>query len=337
MADFEETLTIARAMADVGRGTFEATWGPDLFVEQFARLANEVGCRVTWAAVLPDKSKPGAATAIVEQTEALGGQVWPQISCYPVSAQVTFADPFPLNQVAAFRDMLEVAREDRAAAYADPAWRQRARPMVREVWGDRIGLITIQEYAEDGTVKNGVRLADLASERGVDVFDLMVDISLAEDLETRFRVTLLNDGDDEIGALLRDRRCLLGLSDAGAHTSQLCDAGFTTNLLGSWCRDRGQLTLEHAVWRLTGQPAQVFGLHGRGRIDVGAAADLVAFDPATVGPAGLMRRFDLPGGAARLVSLSRGIEHVWVGGTAVRSQGEEVSGAYPGRVLRGGV
>ena len=111
MADFEETLTIAQAMADIGRGTFEATWGPDLFVEQFARIANEVGCRVTWAAVLPDKSKPGAASAIVDQTEALGGQVWPQISCYPVSAQVTFADPFPLNQVAAFRDMLGVARE----------------------------------------------------------------------------------------------------------------------------------------------------------------------------------------------------------------------------------
>ena len=179
-------------------------------------------------------------------------------------------------------------------------------------------------------VRNGLKLADLAAERGVDVFDLMVDISLAEHLETRFRVTLLNDGDDEIGALLRDQRCLLGLSDAGAHTSQLCDAGFSTNLLGPWCRDQGQLTLEHAVWRLTGQPAQVFGLHGRGRIDVGAAADMVAFDPATVGPAGLMRRFDLPGGAARLVSLSRGIEHVWVGGTAVRRHGEERVGRLSG-------
>jgi N-acyl-D-amino-acid deacylase len=95
--------------------------------------------------------------------------------------------------------------------------------------------------------------------------------------------------------------------------------------------------LELAVWRLTGQPAAVFGLADRGRVAVGAAADLVAFDPARVSPEHGRRVRDLPGGAERVVVPSVGIESVWVNGTPVRRHGQDVPGAAPGRRLSGNV
>src|SRR5690606_10096545 len=106
----------------------------------------------------------------------------------------------------------------------------------------------------------------------------------------------------------------LGLSDAGAHGDQLCDANFSTHLLGYWVREQQALTLEQAIWRLTGQPATFLNLQDRGVIRTGAAADLVAFDAGCVGPKPLERRSDQPGGASRLVSQASGVERVWVAG-----------------------
>ena len=122
-------------------------------------------------------------------------------------------------------------------------------------------------------------MAEVAEERGVERFDVLVDLSLEDGLRTRFQVVLLNDDEVEVADLLRDKRTVLGLSDAGAHASQLCDACFSTHLLGYWSRQRQTLSLEEAVWRLTGHPAQVFRLGGRGIVGEGYTADLVAFDP----------------------------------------------------------
>ena len=147
---------------------------------------------------------------------------------------------------------------------------------------------------------------------------------------------LANDDEDEVGKLLQDDRAVLGLSDAGAHASQLCDACFSTHLLSHWTREKGILSLEQAVWRLTGQPAQIFGITDRGLVKEGMAADLVAFDPASVGVTDLERVWDLPAGADRLIARSTGVEHVWVNGTPIRQNGEDVADARPGKLLRGG-
>jgi N-acyl-D-aspartate/D-glutamate deacylase len=162
----------------------------------------------------------------------------------------------------------------------------------------------------------------------------MLDLALADTMATRFRVVLENDADDEIGTLLADKRTLLGLSDAGAHASQLCDACYSTHLLGHWVRERTALTLEDAVWRLTGHPAGAFRLGQRGLVREGYFADLVAFDPDSVGTTPIERVHDQPGGADRLVVRSTGVEHMWVNGVATRIAGEDVAGAAAGRVLR---
>src|SRR5207244_1218390 len=151
-------------------------------------------------------------------------------------------------------------------------------------------------------------LCDVARERGVDVVDCMLDLAVASDLQTRFRMAVVNYDEDAVGELLNDPHTVLGLSDAGAHASQLCDACFSTHLLGHWVREMGVLSLEQAVWRLTGHPSQVFRLRGRGLVREGFAADLVAFDPDTVGVEPMERMFDLPGGADRLIVQSRSEE-----------------------------
>jgi hypothetical protein len=85
----------------------------------------------------------------------------------------------------------------------------------------------------------GIPLDRPATERGTTPFDLMLDLALSDAGTTRYRVVLENEGDDELADLLADKRTLLGLSDAGAHASQLCDACYSTHLLGHWVRERG--------------------------------------------------------------------------------------------------
>ena len=166
--------------------------------------------------------------------------------------------------------------------------------------------------------------------------DVMLDLVLEDGLQTRFAVVVMNDEEKEVATLLANDLLMLGLSDGGAHTAQLCDADAPTYLLSTWWRERGAISLEDAIWRLTGQPADVFGLADRGRITPGYIADLVAFDPLTVSGGPTERRADLPGGVERLVVPSRGIEHVWVRGEQVRRNAQPVPGAFPGTVLRGG-
>src|SRR6202035_6150638 len=125
-------------------------------------------------------------------------------------------------------------------------------------------------------------ILDLAQEWGVVPLDAMLDLSLADDLQTRFWSVLANDDPEPIAWLLPRDNVLLGLADSGAHVTQLCDACFATDLLGNWVRDKEVMPLEHAIHKLTGEPASVVGLHDRGTLEVGKAADVVAFDFDTV-------------------------------------------------------
>jgi N-acyl-D-amino-acid deacylase len=133
---------------------------------------------------------------------------------------------------------------------------------------------------------------------------------------------------------LVDPNVLIALGDGGAHVDMLCDAGYPTYLLGTWVRERQIMSLEQAVARLTAQPANLFGIKGRGRLALGHAADIAIFDPDRIGSASRgERRFDLPGGAKRMVMPSRGVEYTIVNGQTVYADGR-ATGATPGEVLR---
>jgi N-acyl-D-aspartate/D-glutamate deacylase len=227
-------------------------------------------------------------------------------------------------------------RAARADVYADPEWRARVKPALAERWSQAWPKTTIDETVAHASLLHGPSLTEIAASRGQDPEDALIDLALEDGLQTRFRIVLANDGDDELATLLRDDRVVLGLSDAGAHASQICDACFSTHLLGHWVREQQALSLEQAVHRLTGHAAHVFRLGDRGELRPGAHADLVAFDADTVGATALERVHDLPAGADRLVAYSRGIEHVWVNGMAIRRDGADVPASRPGVLIRGG-
>jgi N-acyl-D-aspartate/D-glutamate deacylase len=247
--------------------------------------------------------------------------------------QVNLADPTPLAEVDEWKEVLARPHEARADLYRDKAWRDRAREPTLERWSHRWARIAVQETAVHHEAV-GVPLDRLAIERGTNPFDLMLDLALSDQISTRYRIVMDNDGYDELGRLLADKRTLLGLSDAGAHASQLCDACFSTYLLSHWVRERNSLSIEDAVWRLTGHPHQALRLADRGLVREGYHADLVAFDPDTVGITGPERVRDQPGGADRLVVRSTGIEHVWVNGQPIWNHGEQVPGVAPGQLIR---
>jgi N-acyl-D-aspartate/D-glutamate deacylase len=182
---------------------------------------------------------------------------------------------------------------------------------------------------------DGGRIDRLAREAGKHPLDFMLDLSLSEGLDTLFTGTLLNSDEEAVGRMLRDPNSIVSLSDAGAHLTFLCDAGFGLHLLGHWSRDLKALSTEHAVRKLTAEPAALFGIRDRGTIEPGKCADLLLFDPAKVGRGKPQRVFDLPAGASRLTTPGLGVHGVWVNGERIADADGMVPDApTAGRVLR---
>src|SRR5262249_1233609 len=163
------------------------------------------------------------------------------------------------------------------------------------------------------------RVTDLARERGCAPLDVMCELAVAEDLETRFRAYIANDDLEEVGKLLTHEHVVLGLSNAGAHVDQLCDAPLPTDLLGTWVREREVMPLEAAVRKLSGEPADIFGFVRRGYLREGDWADVCVFDPRTVGKGPWRRVRDFPRNAERVTAEEPiGVRHVLVNGTPIR-------------------
>ncbi len=146
------------------------------------------------------------------------------------------------------------------------------------------------------------------------------------DLLLRVRCVVANDDPTEVAFLISEEHCAFGLSDAGAHVGQLCDAPQATDLLGNWVRDRNVMTLEQAVHRLTKSQADLFQIVDRGELRVGAWADIVVFDPATVAPGPIRRVADFPANSERLTAdQPEGVRHVLVNGVPIRKDGTQLT------------
>jgi N-acyl-D-aspartate/D-glutamate deacylase len=220
--------------------------------------------------------------------------------------------------------------------YRDPAFRNAFREDLKRPasFGNWARIAVHEVHSPKLKHLEGRTVAEIAAERGIDGVDALLDITLEDDLANEFTMQSFNTRVDRMTEILQNKDMLLGLGDGGAHLDMLCDSGYPTFVLGTWVRERKAITLEEAVRRMTSDPADFFGIRDRGRLQAGLAADVTIFDPATVASVGRPeRRYDLPGGAKRMVMRSQGIEHTIVNG-AITWQRGALTGAAAGTVLR---
>jgi N-acyl-D-aspartate/D-glutamate deacylase len=274
-----------------------------------------------------------------------GGRIVALVMPHSMRVWLSFETGFVLDGFPGWREILHLPRAARLAALADPATRQK---MAAGANSDEAGvlralanwgILTIAEtFAPENAGLKGRTVREVAAEQGKDPFDALLDVVVADELRTGLQTP--DFGNDpaswrERAEAFRDPRTIIGGSDAGAHLDMMCGAVYSTTLLGPAVRDHGVVTLEEAVHHLTDVPARLYGLRGRGRLAEGWAADLVVFDPATVGPGPLHTRTDLPGGASRLYADAVGVHHVLVNGVPIVSEGEATT-ETPGQLLRSG-
>ena len=341
VADFAELAALLEPMRNRSRGVAALLPGGVMSNSQMFELQRHIGRPFTWTALLTFAGSDYHEKVMDEHAaaRASGVDVWPQVSCRPLVFQMNLAEPFSLNTFPQFAALMDTPVEERKAAYRDPAWRAATQ---RQLTSGGFSLfntasLTVAESPSRPDLV-GRSVDELAGEQGVTALDVLLDLSLDDDLTSRFWSVLANNNPDGIASLLPRDDVLLGLADSGAHVSQLCDACFATDLLGNWVRDRQVMSLEHAVHKLTAEPARVYGLDDRGTVAVGLAADLVVFDPDTVAPGPLRRVVDFPADGERLTADAPvGMTHTLVNGVPTRVDGRPVPDGLeqrPGRVLR---
>jgi len=345
LADLDELKALTRAMGAGGRGLLEITVGATTTLDDLRDIHRESGRPVVWAAFFHRDDRPEETTERLARTEAFhreGVDVRPQVSCRPLTMDFTMRNPYPFEGMAAWRRVSARPESERATVYADPSFRDELRAELAArrfaVFRGRWDLVQVLKVGRpEHRAWLGKTIARIAEETGKDVVDAWLDLALADDLETEFLAGLMNADDEAVGDLITHPRTLVSLSDAGAHLSLLCDAGYSTTLLGKWVRQKQRLSLEAAVRRLTWDPARAYRIPERGLLAPGYWADLVAFDPYTVDALPAEWVHDLPAGEPRFVSRARGIAWSLVNGVPVLEHGEIVerpAGARPGRILR---
>ena len=342
LATTDEIIEIAQALGDVG-GVMQATVGRGLNHDEFARIAETTGANVSWTALLAGMKGPGSHRKELERAAEIAGRglgVYPQVAVQPIQFEMSWKAPFIYEALRCFEPVSKSDLDGRKTYYADPEWRTLFKEKAGNGGkiGDRWARTEISYYPSNPELE-GTNCQEYADELGVDPVDAMLDLALDADLEMRITQDVINHDRDEIDELLHDPNTVIGLSDAGAHASQLCDAKYSTEFFSTFVRERKSFTLEEGVHMMTQRPAQVFGIEDRGTLTEGGFADVVVFDKDEIGHLGKRRVNDLPGGADRLISDAKGIDAVVVNGTVIRQHGEDtVSPAtgLPGKLLRKG-
>lgn len=324
-AEGDEVEALFLAAGAAGKGVVLFTPGEQCTYADAYTWQQRVGRPFTYPLFATPNGKHHDTVALHEQGLANGAQVWPQVTPRPLTMQFTMADAYSLNTGTVFGELMRVSRPVRLAAYRDPEWRAlAAADLEHSPMKPRWDTFEISESTEFPELQ-GRRVGDVARERGVTPLDLMCELALAEDLATRFRAYIANDDSDAVAGLLTHDHVVLGLSDAGAHVDQLCDAPLPTDLLGSWVREREVMPLEQAVRKLSGEPADIFQFTRRGYLRQGYWADVCVFDPQTVGPGPMRRVRDFPADAERLTAEEpSGVRHVLVNGTPIRLDGTQL-------------
>jgi N-acyl-D-aspartate/D-glutamate deacylase len=344
LADETEMRTLVGCLKDAGRGVFMLTKGSQTSMPFLEQLAADSGRPVLVAALLHDSTNPRVvfdALEAISAARARGRRMAGAVSCCPLTMDFTLASPYLLEGLAAWKPAMALGGEAYRAKLADPAFREAVRaevaaPATFRVFNGEWDKVQVVETTRHEHVRyEHQSVGALAARAGTDPLSFMLDLALAEDLDTVFTALLLNSDEEAVGRMLRHPSSLVSLSDAGAHLTFFNDAGFGLHLLGHWVREREALTLADAARKLTGDVAALFGIQQRGVLETGYRADLLLFDPAQVNRGPKARVRDLPADGARLTTPALGVHGVWVNGVRIADErGMQLPDELPGEFLR---
>ncbi|MEZ5559925.1 MAG: amidohydrolase family protein [Pseudomonadales bacterium] len=350
VAEWSEVRAIVNALGETGKGVFEMAGeapgrDPERIREYFDRLkslAVESGVPQTFGMfsvrVAPELWRPYFDLA--EETAAAGGRMYVQVHSRALNVLLSFAAHTPFDKWDVWKDLRSLPLAEQKAKLRDPALKARLVEVAsREYTGPRVvgaearppDWNWVYPMADMGFEQP--TMAELAAARGVHPVELMIDLSLEHDFKIFFRQPIANENQDHVLEMMRHPRSMVTFSDSGAHVAQIMDSSLQTHLLSYWVREKQAFSLEQAVRRITYDTATMWGFHDRGLLRRGLAADLVVFDPATIGARLPEVVHDLPAGAKRLRQTADGMRHVIVNGEVLLTDNEH-TGAEPGRLLR---
>jgi N-acyl-D-amino-acid deacylase len=278
---------------------------------------------------------------MIEETVSRGGRMYGLTHCRGVCSAQSFLTRLAFDRLPEWHEVRSRPLAEQRALLQDPDVRAR---LVHEAhygeYPESVGtearkpdydnfMILSSPYMPNRTVAEEARRA------GVDPVEFMIDAALERDFDLFFIQPLTPQPDEPLVELLNHPLTAMTFSDSGAHVSQIFDASIQSHLLAYWVRERQAFTLEEAVRMITQRPARVWGLHDRGLLAPGYAADITIFDPATVGPLMPQVVNDLPGGATRIVQGAQGYAVTIVNGQVLTRDGKATE-ARPGQLLRAG-
>jgi N-acyl-D-amino-acid deacylase len=348
LAAWSEVRRLVGVMGELGAGIFELAGerhdgeGLREYHQRLRDLAVETGVPVTWG-LFSRRVEPGrwrSYVDLLEETAAAGGRMFAQVHSRALTVVLSFKTQLPFDPLPVWREVRALPLDEQARRLRDPLMRRRLiEAAAEELDRPAIGAearpadpdwIFVMDTAE-GPYRT---LAEIARERDLDPVETMIALALEKDLDRFFLQPIANEDQDDALELMRHPRTVVTFSDSGAHVSQIMDASLQTHLLSHWVRAKGAFTLEEAVRMLTFVPATCWGFADRGLLREGMAADLVVFDPDTVGPELPEVVYDLPAGGRRLLQRARGFAATVVNGEVLLRDGKH-TGAAPGRLLRG--
>jgi len=352
LATWDELRQLASVMGELdagilelaGEGVDRVAGDPGLggYHARLRDLAVESGRPITFGVFsrrgVPDVWR--AYLALLDETAQAGGRMFGQVHSRSLSALLSFRTQLPFDRLPVWRELRALPLPEQRSRLRQPDVRRRlveasTQRDNRQAVGTEARPADYDWLLVFDSVEGPHRtVAEVARERGQHPAETLIDLALEKDLQRFFLQPLANEDQDYALELMRHPRTVTTFSDSGAHVSQLMDSSLQTHLLSHWVRKKHAFTLEQAVRMLTLVPATLWGFADRGLIREGMAADLVVFDPNTVGAAMPEVVDDLPAGARRLVQRSRGVAATIVNGAVLLREGKH-TGALPGRLLRG--
>ena len=344
LAEDRELMALVSSLREAGRGVFMLTKGGHTTIDFLEALAKASTRPVIIAALLHNASNPAPVFRDLDgiaAANARGHKLLGAVSACPLTMDITMKAPYPFEGLDAWKYVKDAGRAGYLNVLKNQQFRDAmkvevTKPAIFRLFNGEWDRVFVTEVADPRRASyEGKNLVELGASANKHPLDFMFDLALAENLDTLFTATFLNSDEAGVGKLLTHPHSIVSLSDGGAHLTFFNDVGFGLHLLGHWSRDCGIMSIEEAVRRLTSHQASVYGIKDRGSLKVGNFADLMLFDPATVGRGPKQRRFDLPAGAPRLVTSALGLSGVWVNGTRLVSENGRIKDApLAGKVLR---